>query len=80
MFGGPMSRMTQIKKSSDMAMLFDGLRSHNYNTYNISPRHGGKRYANFMFADGHADHVNVPDLWTLHWSEDFNPRTVVMPR
>lgn len=39
-----------------------------------------RRGVNMVFADGHADHVNVPDLWTLHWSEDFNPRTVVMPR
>jgi len=57
MFGGPLTRVTQIKKSSDMAMLFDGLRSHNYNTYNISVRHSGRKYANFLFADWHADGV-----------------------
>jgi prepilin-type processing-associated H-X9-DG protein/prepilin-type N-terminal cleavage/methylation domain-containing protein len=62
MFGGPMSRLTQIKKSSDMAMLFDGLRSHNYNTYNISVRHGGKKYANFLFADWHAEGVEKSAL------------------
>jgi prepilin-type processing-associated H-X9-DG protein/prepilin-type N-terminal cleavage/methylation domain-containing protein len=64
MFGGPMSRITQIKKSSEMAMLFDGLRSHNYNTYNISLRHNGKRYANFMFADGHAEQIHGDQLPT----------------
>jgi prepilin-type processing-associated H-X9-DG protein/prepilin-type N-terminal cleavage/methylation domain-containing protein len=72
MFGGPMSRMTQIKKSSDMAMLFDGLRSHNYNTHNISVRHGGKRYANISFADGHAEQVGIdalPDGMTAANSE-----------
>ncbi len=62
MFGGPMSRITQIKKSSDMAMIFDGLRSHNYNTYNISVRHSSNRYANFLFADGHAASVESSAL------------------
>jgi prepilin-type processing-associated H-X9-DG protein len=57
MLGGPMSKMTQIRKSSDMAMLFDGLRSHNYNTYNISVRHNKRRYANFLFADWHAEQI-----------------------
>ena len=62
MFGGPLTRTTQIRKSSDMAMLFDGLRSHNYNTYNISVRHNGRKYANFLFADWHADGVEKSAL------------------
>jgi prepilin-type processing-associated H-X9-DG protein/prepilin-type N-terminal cleavage/methylation domain-containing protein len=62
MFGGPMTRQTQIRKASDMAMLFDGLRSHNYNTYNISVRHDGGRYANFLFADGHAESIGSAAL------------------
>jgi prepilin-type processing-associated H-X9-DG protein/prepilin-type N-terminal cleavage/methylation domain-containing protein len=62
MFGGPMTRMTQIKRSSEMAMLFDGLRAHNYNTNNISVRHGNKKYANFAFADGHAESISIDAL------------------
>ena len=55
-------RMTQIKKSSEVAMLFDGLRAHSYNTNNISLRHGNKKYANFMFADGHAEQIGADSL------------------
>jgi prepilin-type processing-associated H-X9-DG protein len=62
MFGGPLTRTTQIRKASDMAMIFDGLRAHNYNTYNISVRHAGKKYANFLFADWHADGVEKSAL------------------
>jgi prepilin-type processing-associated H-X9-DG protein/prepilin-type N-terminal cleavage/methylation domain-containing protein len=59
---GHWSKMTQIRKSSEMAMLFDGLRSHNYNTYNISVRHNGRRYANFLFADWHAENIEASAL------------------
>ena len=62
MFGGPIRRQTQIKKSSEVAMLFDGLRAHSYNTNNISLRHGNKNYANFMFADGHAEQIGADSL------------------
>jgi prepilin-type processing-associated H-X9-DG protein/prepilin-type N-terminal cleavage/methylation domain-containing protein len=62
MFGGPYCKQTQIRKASDTVMLFDGLRAHNYNTYNISVRHAGKKYANFLFADWHADGVEKSAL------------------
>jgi prepilin-type processing-associated H-X9-DG protein len=45
-----------------MAMLFDGLRSHNTNTYTISVRHGGRKYAYFLFADWHAEGVEKSAL------------------
>jgi prepilin-type N-terminal cleavage/methylation domain-containing protein/prepilin-type processing-associated H-X9-DG protein len=60
--GGPLSRVTQIRKSSDMAMIFDGLRAHNYNTNNISARHSGKRQANVLFADWHAESIDISAL------------------
>jgi prepilin-type processing-associated H-X9-DG protein/prepilin-type N-terminal cleavage/methylation domain-containing protein len=56
-FGGPLSKQTQIKKSSEMAVLFDGLRAHNLNTNNISLRHGKNDKANFLFADWHVETV-----------------------
>ncbi len=28
---------------------------------------------NVVFADGHAEHVTLGDLWTLHWSPYFTP-------
>ena len=39
-------------------------------------RHG--KGVNVAFADGHADHVNAPELWQLRWSQDFVPRVVTM--
>jgi prepilin-type N-terminal cleavage/methylation domain-containing protein/prepilin-type processing-associated H-X9-DG protein len=60
--GGPLSRATDIRKSSDMAMIFDGLRAHNFNTNNISVRHSGKHYANVLFADWHAESIEASAL------------------
>jgi prepilin-type N-terminal cleavage/methylation domain-containing protein/prepilin-type processing-associated H-X9-DG protein len=56
-FGGPLSKQSQIRKSAEMAVLFDGLRSHNLNTNNISLRHGKNDKANFLFADWHVETV-----------------------
>lgn len=35
----------------------------------ITNRHG--KTTNISFADGHVDSINLSDLWTLHWSRDF---------
>jgi prepilin-type processing-associated H-X9-DG protein/prepilin-type N-terminal cleavage/methylation domain-containing protein len=63
-FGGPLLRFGQIKKSSDMAMIYDGVSYHNYDTNTISARHGGGKQTNFLFADGHASSVRVDELPT----------------
>lgn len=62
MFGGPLTKQSQIKRSSETAMLFDGLRAHNYNTNNISLRHGKNDRANFLFADWHVETVRDDQL------------------
>jgi prepilin-type N-terminal cleavage/methylation domain-containing protein/prepilin-type processing-associated H-X9-DG protein len=36
--------------------------------------------ANLVFLDGHAERVPLAKLWTLKWTNDFVPRTVVVPR
>jgi prepilin-type N-terminal cleavage/methylation domain-containing protein/prepilin-type processing-associated H-X9-DG protein len=56
-YGANWTKYTQIRKSADMAMIFDGFRAHNLNGWNISPRHGrkkGQEVVNFLFADGHS--------------------------
>ncbi|HTL31418.1 MAG TPA: type II secretion system protein [Tepidisphaeraceae bacterium] len=56
-YGANWTKVTQIRKSADMAMIFDGYRNHNLNGWNISPRHGrkkGQEVVNFLFADGHS--------------------------
>jgi prepilin-type processing-associated H-X9-DG protein/prepilin-type N-terminal cleavage/methylation domain-containing protein len=35
---------------------------------------------NVAFLDGHAEHVAVPGLWKLKWSEVFTPREVTVKR
>ena len=64
-YGANWSRFTQIRKSQEMAMIFDGFRAHNLNGWNISPRHGRKRgqeVVNVLFADGHALSVRHADM------------------
>lgn len=61
-FGGPLLRTSQIRKSSEVAMIYDGFYFHNYNTNRISTRHGGGKYTNVLFADGHATPVHIDML------------------
>ncbi|HZL35779.1 MAG TPA: type II secretion system protein [Tepidisphaeraceae bacterium] len=35
---------------------------------------------NFVFLDGHAERMPLAELWKLRWSEDFEPRDVVLPK
>jgi len=69
LFGGPLTKMSQLKKSSELALIFDGIQGFDvvpgdggaakgYNTARISPRHSKGTMANMLFADGHA--VSVP--------------------
>lgn len=61
-YGGPLTKITQIRQASEMAMLFDGAKAHNLDSNNISARHNGKKTVNFMFADGHAEAVRADQL------------------
>jgi prepilin-type processing-associated H-X9-DG protein len=61
--GGPLIKVSKIKKSAEMAMIFDGVQAHDYNTNKISTRHGKRRnQCNFLFADGHAETVDAGQL------------------
>ena len=60
--GGPLTKQSQIRKSAEMAMLHDGLRSHNWNTNFISLRHGKNNKANFLFADWHVETIDASQL------------------
>jgi prepilin-type N-terminal cleavage/methylation domain-containing protein/prepilin-type processing-associated H-X9-DG protein len=62
---GETCKFTQIKKSSEVVLMFDGLRQHDYLTNRISARHNGKKATNLMMADGHCVTVpaaSLPDL------------------
>ena len=63
--GGPMIKVSKIRKSGEMALIFDGIQCHDFNTNNISARHGrGKTQTNVLFADGHAETIPSKQLPT----------------
>jgi len=63
--GGPMIKVSKIKKSGEMAMIFDGIQMHDFNTNKISARHGRRKtQTNFLFADGHCATVDSKSLPT----------------
>jgi prepilin-type N-terminal cleavage/methylation domain-containing protein/prepilin-type processing-associated H-X9-DG protein len=74
-FGGPLTKTSQLKKSSELVMIFDGVQgfdvvpgdggaSKGYNTSRISTRHSKGQMSNMLFADGHAVSVPVGSLPT----------------
>jgi hypothetical protein len=34
---------------------------------------------NLSFSDGHAEHVDLADLWKLRWNKKFEPVDVLVP-
>jgi prepilin-type processing-associated H-X9-DG protein/prepilin-type N-terminal cleavage/methylation domain-containing protein len=61
--GGPMIKVSKIKKAGEMAMIFDGIQMHDFNTNKIAARHGKRKsQTNFLFADGHCATVDSKSL------------------
>jgi prepilin-type processing-associated H-X9-DG protein/prepilin-type N-terminal cleavage/methylation domain-containing protein len=61
-FGGPLLKASQIKKSGDIVLIYDGLAEHDYNAYTISARHSNGRKCNMLFADSHAETIDISSL------------------
>ena len=59
---GTLTKTSQIKKSAEMVMVYDGLQCHDLNTNRISLRHAKGKQTNVLFADGHAVGVSAGDL------------------
>jgi prepilin-type processing-associated H-X9-DG protein len=57
-----LTKQSQMKKATELAMVYDGIWGHNYDTNRISARHARGKMTNFLFADGHAASVPVSDL------------------
>ncbi|MDB5295040.1 MAG: hypothetical protein JWO31_1023 [Phycisphaerales bacterium] len=58
-------KANEIRKSSEMIALFDGLYGLNYLTSNanrINARHNNKKITNLAFVDGHAESARTKDL------------------
>ncbi|HZZ43175.1 MAG TPA: DUF1559 domain-containing protein [Tepidisphaeraceae bacterium] len=69
-FIGKLTKFSQLKKSAELALLYDGLRGLNGNVLRISPRHNSQKYTNVMMADGHVETLRwteFPQITTAQW-------------
>ena len=60
--GPPLSRLTQMKRSAEMALVLDGLRLIDARVNRISARHNRKTITNFLFADFHGESIHTNRL------------------
>ena len=60
--GPPLSKQSQMKRSSEIALVLDGLKMIDGQVGRISARHNGKKITNFMFADGHCESIQSASL------------------
>jgi prepilin-type N-terminal cleavage/methylation domain-containing protein/prepilin-type processing-associated H-X9-DG protein len=70
--GGPLTKMTQIKRSAETVLIFDGLRLWRFNPTGqfpndnepgwISARHNNRKAVNFLMADGHCETIEAQKL------------------
>jgi len=60
--GGPISKLNQIRKQAEVAMIYDGFQVHDGKQARINARHNKRKYTNFLFADGHAESVETARL------------------
>jgi prepilin-type N-terminal cleavage/methylation domain-containing protein/prepilin-type processing-associated H-X9-DG protein len=63
-FGGPLLKTAQIRKSAELAVIYDGFFLHDWNTNRISARHARGKQTNILFADGHGASVDSASLPT----------------
>jgi prepilin-type processing-associated H-X9-DG protein len=59
---GQLTKFTQFKKSSELVLLFDGLRWLDGRAQGLNARHGKKKIVNMLLADGHAESFPVKQL------------------
>lgn len=70
-FVGKLTKISQFKKSTELALIYDGLRGNNGNCYKISPRHNNQKYTNILLADGHVTTfrwVDLPKISVAQWT------------
>ena len=63
---GELTKFNQFRKSSELALVYDGLRTHDCSTARINARHNKQKYTNFLMADGHAETIetkSTPQFW-----------------
>jgi prepilin-type processing-associated H-X9-DG protein/prepilin-type N-terminal cleavage/methylation domain-containing protein len=56
---GQWQKLVKLKNSSTLTIMFDGLRYFEGDRNRLSFRHNSNRTANFLFADGHCESLNI---------------------
>lgn len=59
---GEYSKLNKFKRSSELALMFDGLRLLDADFKKVNARHGRKRFTNFLMADGHCETIETKRL------------------
>jgi prepilin-type processing-associated H-X9-DG protein len=62
---GQTVKFAQLKRGSELVLMYDGIRQHNYDTNKISARHNRKKYTNMLLADGHCESRETKSLIRL---------------
>jgi prepilin-type processing-associated H-X9-DG protein len=60
--GGPLLKITKLRRSSELAIILDGLRMLEGNPNKMSARHNAKKIVNIVMADGHCESVHASQL------------------
>jgi prepilin-type N-terminal cleavage/methylation domain-containing protein/prepilin-type processing-associated H-X9-DG protein len=66
---GQTSNFAKFRKPSELVLMYDGVRLHDYKINRISARHNRKKYTNLLLADGHAVTVQASSLPNLTEAE-----------
>jgi prepilin-type N-terminal cleavage/methylation domain-containing protein/prepilin-type processing-associated H-X9-DG protein len=59
---GEFSKLAKFKKSSELALMYDGLRLLDADFAKINARHNKQKITNFLMADGHAESIETKRL------------------
>lgn len=59
-----LQKLSRLKRSSEMVLVFDGVLMHGGNANRINARHNRQKVTNLLMADGHAESVNTRETPT----------------
>ena len=59
---GEYSKLNKFRRSSELALMYDGLRLLDADFKKVNARHGRKRFTNFLMADGHCETIETKRL------------------
>ena len=75
---GELSKLVKFKNAAQLTIMYDGLRYFEGDVNRVNFRHNSKRTANFLFADGHCESLNIGVLPQLTEAQIKNVNNGVM--